>query len=79
MRLDGHPVCTRLKAEGREERVREKTGRVLDPYFSATKIAWRLDHFRRARKRAESGAAAFGAIDSWLLWKPTAGPSVPRT
>ncbi|HET6439461.1 MAG TPA: glycerol kinase GlpK [Anaeromyxobacter sp.] len=66
-------TCARLKAEGREARVREKTGLVLDPYFSATKLAWLLEHVRGARARAESGALAFGTVDSWLTWKLTGG------
>lgn len=51
----------------------ERTGLLLDPYFSATKIAWLLDHVPGARERAERGELAFGTIDSWLLWKLTAG------
>jgi glycerol kinase len=66
-------ACTRLKAEGREAQVREKTGLVLDPYFSATKVAWMLEHVRGARQKAESGAAAFGTIDSWLVFRLTGG------
>jgi glycerol kinase len=65
--------CARLKAAGHEARVREKTGLVLDPYFSATKLAWLLEHVRGAREKAESGAAAFGTIDTWLVWKLTGG------
>ncbi|HVO20736.1 MAG TPA: glycerol kinase GlpK [Anaeromyxobacter sp.] len=66
-------VCTRLKAEGREAWVRERTGLVLDPYFSGTKLAWLLDHVKGAREKAESGAAAFGTVDTWLVWKLTGG------
>lgn len=51
----------------------KKTGLLLDPYFSATKIAWLLDHVKGARRRAEKGELAFGTIDSWLLWKLTGG------
>jgi len=65
--------CARLKAAGHEARVREKTGLVLDPYFSATKLAWLLRNVRGARERADSGSAAFGTIDSWLVWKLTGG------
>jgi len=67
------PRCAELKAEGKEPWVREKTGLVLDPYFSATKLEWLLEHVRGAREKAESGAAAFGTIDSWLCWKLTGG------
>ncbi|HET6413439.1 MAG TPA: glycerol kinase GlpK [Anaeromyxobacter sp.] len=65
--------CARLKAAGHEARVREKTGLVLDPYFSATKLAWLLRNVRGARERADSGSAAFGTIDTWLVWKLTGG------
>ena len=63
--------CTALKAEGAEEWVRVRTGLVLDPYFSATKLEWLLEHSRRARARA--GRLAFGTIDSWLIWKLSGG------
>jgi glycerol kinase len=65
--------CARLKAAGHEPRVREKTGLVLDPYFSATKLAWLLRNVRGARDKADAGAAAFGTIDTWLVWKLTGG------
>ncbi|HXN80290.1 MAG TPA: glycerol kinase GlpK [Steroidobacteraceae bacterium] len=65
--------CARLKAAGAEELVRRKTGLVLDPYFSGTKIAWLLDHIAGARARAERGELAFGTIDSFLLWRLTGG------
>ncbi len=65
--------CARLKAAGHEARVRERTGLVLDPYFSATKLAWLLANVRGAREKAESGAAAFGTVDTWLVWKLTGG------
>jgi glycerol kinase len=65
--------CARLKSQGAEELVREKTGLLLDPYFSATKIAWMLDHVPGARKRAERGDLACGTIDSFLLWRLTGG------
>jgi len=67
------PECARLKAEGVEDMVRRKTGLLLDPYFSATKIAWILDEVPGARARAERGQLAFGTIDSFLLWRLTAG------
>ncbi len=65
--------CLRLKTEGTESLVRERTGLLLDPYFSATKIAWILDHVPGARTRAERGELACGTIDSFLLWRLTAG------
>ena len=60
-------TCARLRAEGHEPRVRERTGLVLDPYFSGTKIAWLLDNVPGARARAEAGELAFGTIDSFLV------------
>ena len=66
-------VCDRLEAEGHAEVVRQRTGLVLDPYFSGTKLAWILDHVEGARDRAEAGDLAFGTVDSWLLWKLTGG------
>jgi glycerol kinase len=66
-------ACARLKAEGREPAIREKTGLVLDPYFSATKLAWLLENVRGAREKAEAGQLAFGTIDSFLVWRLTAG------
>jgi glycerol kinase len=65
--------CEQLKAQGLEPRIRELTGLVLDPYFSATKLRWLLDHVEGARERAESGELAFGTVDSWLLWQLTEG------
>ncbi|MFZ9407403.1 MAG: glycerol kinase GlpK [Burkholderiaceae bacterium] len=67
------PDCARLRAAGHEALVRERTGLVLDPYFSGTKIAWLLDHVPGARLRAERGELAFGTIDSWLIWQLTGG------
>jgi glycerol kinase len=66
-------ACERLQAAGHGPVVREKTGLVIDPYFSATKIAWLLDNVRGARAKAEQGALAFGTIDSYLLWRFTGG------
>jgi glycerol kinase len=66
-------LCDRLRAEGCEALVRERTGLLLDPYFSATKIAWMLDKVPGARERAERGELAFGTIDSFLLWRLTGG------
>ena len=60
--------CEQLKQLGHEKEVRTKTGLLLDPYFSATKIAWILDNVSGARARAENGELAFGTIDSWLIW-----------
>ncbi|MGZ2413050.1 glycerol kinase [Sphingomonas sp. F9_3S_D5_B_2] len=65
--------CSRLKADGTEAMVRERTGLLLDPYFSATKVAWILDNIPGARARAERGDLAFGTIDSFLLWRLTGG------
>ncbi|WP_323760371.1 glycerol kinase GlpK [Maricaulis sp.] len=65
--------CATLRAEGHEAMVTDKTGLVLDPYFSATKIAWILDHVDGARARAEAGELAFGTVDTWLIWKLTGG------
>lgn len=65
--------CADLKSQGHEEMVSEKTGLLLDPYFSATKIAWILDHVDGAREKAEKGDLAFGTVDSFLLWHLTKG------
>jgi glycerol kinase len=66
-------VCARLKADGHEVRVREKTGLVLDPYFSATKVRWLLDHVKGLKEKADAGDAAFGTIDTFLAWRLTGG------
>ena len=65
--------CQRLRDAGHEDTVRSKTGLLLDPYFSATKLAWLLDNVPGARQRAEAGELAFGTIDCWLLWQLTRG------
>lgn len=65
--------CSRLKQAGKEELVTERTGLLLDPYFSATKLNWILDHVDGARARAEAGHLAFGTVDSFLLWRLTGG------
>jgi glycerol kinase len=65
--------CARLQAAGWEDKVRAKTGLLLDPYFSATKIRWILDHVDGALDRARQGKLAFGTVDSWLVWKMTRG------
>jgi glycerol kinase len=66
-------ICDRLKADGCETLVRDRTGLVIDAYFSGSKIAWILDHVPGARKRAEAGELAFGTVDSWLVWQLTSG------
>jgi glycerol kinase len=66
-------ACDRLKSAGAEQGVRAKTGLVLDPYFSATKLAWLLDSIPGARARAERGELAFGTVDTWLAWKLSHG------
>ena len=66
-------TCARLKAAGHEALVSERTGLLLDPYFSGTKVAWVLDNVPGARARAERGELAFGTIDSFLLWRLTGG------
>jgi len=66
-------MCDRLRADGAEPMVRERTGLVLDAYFSGTKISWLLDEVPGTRGRAERGELAFGTVDSWLLWKLTGG------
>jgi glycerol kinase len=63
--------CDLLRAQGHEPTFRAKTGLVLDPYFSGTKLAWLLDHVPGARTKAEAGELAFGTIDSWLVWNLT--------
>ena len=66
-------LAEKLKADGYSEMIRKKTGLIIDPYFSATKIRWILDHVPGAQERAEKGELLFGTIDSWLLWKLTEG------
>ena len=66
-------LCDSLKADGMEEEIQAKTGLLLDPYFSATKLAWILDNVANARSRAERGDLLFGTIDSFLLWRLTGG------
>jgi glycerol kinase len=65
--------CDDLKAAGHKEMIRQKTGLIIDAYFSATKLKWILDNVDGARKKAENGELAFGTIDSWLTWKLTNG------
>lgn len=66
-------ICQKLKAEGHEATANERTGLLLDPYFSGTKAAWILDTVDGARQRAEAGELAFGTVDSWLIWNLTGG------
>jgi glycerol kinase len=65
--------CDKLRAQGLADMIREKTGLVIDAYFSGTKVKWILDNVAGARARAEAGKLAFGTVDSWLLWNLTAG------
>ena len=65
--------CDRLKADGLTETIRQKTGLIIDAYFSATKIKWVLDHVPGARQRAEQGRLRFGTVDTWLVWQLTGG------
>lgn len=65
--------CNELKKKGLSEKIRQKTGLIIDAYFSATKIKWILDNVDGVRKRAEEGKICFGTVDSWLVWKLTGG------
>ena len=65
--------CDSLKAKGLEEKFRQKTGLVIDAYFSATKVKWILDNVEGARERAEKGELLFGTVETWLIWKLTCG------
>lgn len=67
------PICDELKAKGWTEKIREKTGLVIDAYFSGTKVKWILDNVEGVRERAEKGEVLFGNIDTWLIWKLTDG------
>lgn len=68
-----HAICERLKCDGHEALVRERTGLLIDAYFSATKVRWILDHVEGAQQRAERGELLFGTIDSWLVWNLSGG------
>src|SRR5690349_9638261 len=86
-RSSGHPIanaivwqdrrtagyCDELKSAGHARDIAARTGLVIDAYFSGTKLKWLLDHVPDARARAERGELAFGTIDSWLIWKLSAG------
>ncbi|HEC2158126.1 glycerol kinase [Staphylococcus delphini] len=67
------PICDALKQEGHEETFRDKTGLLLDPYFSGTKVKWILDKVDGAREKAAKGEILFGTIDTWLVWKLSGG------
>lgn len=67
------PIADQLKQEGHTNMIHEKTGLVIDAYFSATKVRWILDHVPGAQERAEKGELLFGTIDTWLVWKLTDG------
>ena len=66
-------LCDRLKAQGLTELFRQKTGLVIDAYFSATKLKWILDNVEGAREKAEAGQLLFGTVETWLIWKLTCG------
>lgn len=66
-------ICEELKQQGYEEMVRSKTGLLLDPYFSGTKVKWILDNIEGTKERAEQGDLLFGTIDTWLIWRLTGG------
>ena len=67
------PVCAEMRARGLEPTFREKTGLIIDAYFSGTKLQWILDHVAGARAAATRGELAFGTVDAWLMWKLTGG------
>ena len=66
-------LCDQLRSEGRADEIQERTGLVIDAYFSGTKLKWLLDNVAGARKRAAAGELAFGTVDSWLIWNLTRG------
>ena len=68
-------ICDELKAQGHDETFRNKTGLLIDAYFSGTKVKWILDNVEGAREKAENGDLLFGTIDTWLIWKMTGGQS----
>ncbi len=65
--------CKQLKSEGFEDTVKQKTGLIIDPYFSGTKMRWILENIREAKELAKTGQLFFGTVDSWLIWKLTGG------
>ncbi|MBN1116856.1 MAG: glycerol kinase GlpK [Bacteroidales bacterium] len=69
----GTEYCDKLKAEGKEPMVREKTGMIIDPYFSASKLRWIINNTKGAKDKAQKGDLLLGTMDSWLLWKFTGG------
>ncbi|HLR03003.1 MAG TPA: glycerol kinase GlpK [Virgibacillus sp.] len=66
-------ICKKLREDGYEDKIRDKTGLLIDPYFSGTKVKWLLDNVDGAREKAEKGDLMFGTIDSWLIWKLSGG------
>ena len=72
-------LCNDLKARGFEKEIQKKTGLLLDPYFSATKLSWILDNVQGARARANSGELLFGTVDTFLLWRLTRGNKVANS
>lgn len=66
-------ICEELREQGLNDTFREKTGLLIDPYFSGTKVKWMLDHVEGARKKAEQGRLLFGTVDTWLIWKLSGG------
>ncbi len=67
------PICDKLRQQNLENSIRQKTGLLIDPYFSATKVMWILDNVEGAREKANAGKLAFGTVDSWLIWNLTSG------
>jgi glycerol kinase len=67
------PICEELREQGLEETIRQKTGLLIDAYFSASKIMWILENVKGAREKANAGELAFGTVDSWLIWNLTSG------
>ena len=67
------PICEKLREQGLEETIRQKTGLLIDAYFSASKIIWILENVKGAREKAQAGELAFGTVDSWLIWNLTSG------
>lgn len=67
------PICDEIKAKGKEKLFRDRTGLVVDAYFSGTKVRWILDHVKGSRDRAKKGELLFGTIDTWLIWKLSGG------